>query len=275
MARGRGGLRAPARWLPIWRSLAGATALLVFGGGPASGAGANSCETCHANPDFMVTNKKLYDYFQEWNLSIHKQEGVTCDDCHGGDPRAADARTAHGKGVKATDPSSGIYYKNVPETCGACHDEILSGFRKSNHFRHVAKKKLDDEQGPTCVTCHGSINSEVLNVNTVAAACARCHNEARHNHPENPEKARDALNRFLSIQRFYRYIGVHADADEARDFFRKIDPQIKHLSVTWHTFDLAEIDRATGEVLAELKAKRDEIRKRTHSEAGKPRNEAE
>jgi hypothetical protein len=54
------------------------------------------------------------------------------------------------------------------------------------------------------VTCHGSINSEVLNVNSVAVACARRHNEERDNRPNDPEKARAVLNRFLSIRRFHR-----------------------------------------------------------------------
>jgi Cytochrome c3 len=230
----------------------------------------NSCETCHSNPDFLVTNKKLYDYFQEWSASVHKQEGVSCDDCHGGDPRAGDAAKAHAAGVKASDPASGIYYKNVPETCGSCHDEILAGFRKSEHFEHVAKKKNTDEQGPTCVTCHGSINSSILDVNSVAEACARCHNEKSDNHPENPEKARAALNRFLSIQRYYRYIGVRAEPDEAREFFRKMDPQIESLSEIWHTFDLKRIDQATEEVLGRMKAKREEIRKRTGASGQEP-----
>ena len=105
----------------------------------------NSCENCHRDPDFLVTNKQLYEYFQEWSGSIHRQEGVTCDDCHGGDPRAPGKKQAHGEGVSSSDPSSGIHYKNVPDTCGTCHDEIWEGFRESNHFEHVEKKKGEEQ----------------------------------------------------------------------------------------------------------------------------------
>jgi len=244
----------------------GILALIVSSAPPAEAVAQNSCESCHSNPDFLVTNKKLYDYYQEWTVSVHEQEEVTCDDCHGGNPRAQEKTEAHGDGVAASDPDSGVYYKNIPDTCGTCHDEILEGFRTSKHFEHVEKHEKDDEQGPTCVTCHGSIDSAVLNVNTVANACANCHNEKTDNLPENPEKARSALNRFLSIQRFYRYITVRAGAEEARSFFAALDPKIENLSVTWHTFDLDEIDAETSEVLALLKAKRDEIRERS----GKP-----
>ena len=168
---------------------------------------------------------------------------------------------AHGAGVGASDPTSGIYYRNVPETCGTCHSDILAGFQESNHFQHLAKAAKVG-QGPSCVTCHGSINTEVLNVNSVGAACALCHNEETENHPNIPDDAQGILNRFLSIHRFYRYIGIHAEPGEAQEFFAALDPRLEELSVTWHTFVLDEIEAGTAEVLATLKAKRDELRAR-------------
>lgn len=256
----RAALAAATRWL-----LAAALAVLSLGSGPVLAGAAegeqSGCADCHGDPEYLVTNKKLYEYFQQWNDSVHKQEGVTCDDCHGGDPRATDKRRAHGSGVGSADPDSGIYYKAVPETCGQCHDEILEGFRKSHHFQHVVKKG-EELQGPTCVTCHGAINVDILNVTSVEQSCARCHNETRANHPEIPERARYLLNRFLSIHRFYRYITTNAEPEEAGAFFRDLDPRLQRLSVTWHTFDIDAAEKETGEVLALLKAKRDEIRNR-------------
>ena len=221
----------------------------------------NSCESCHGNPDFLVTNKKLYDYYQEWSGSVHRQEDVACDDCHGGDSSNSDKLASHGDGLGASDVKSGIYYKNVVDTCGTCHEDVLEGFQQSDHFERVEKKE-DKEQGPTCVTCHGSINSEVLDVNTVADACARCHNEKTDNHPDTPEEAKRILNRFLSISRFYRYITIRAEPEEAKTFFEKIDPKMQHLAMTWHSFDLEKIDEETREMLAVLTAKRKEIRAR-------------
>jgi nitrate/TMAO reductase-like tetraheme cytochrome c subunit len=251
-------------------SLAASLALLlVFAGSPnrAGAETADSCVDCHSNADFLVTNKQLYDYFQEWRGSVHAQDGMSCDDCHGGNDEAADKEGAHGDGVRSSDPASGIYYRNIPDTCGTCHEEILEGFLTSNHFKHVEKKKQNDEQGPTCVTCHGAIDSEVLNVNTVADACARCHNAETDNHPDHPEKAKAILNRFLSIHRFYRYITIRAEPVEAKQFFEGINPRLERLSVTWHTFDLEKIDQGTTELLTLLKAKRDEIRSRRAAKA--------
>ena len=219
----------------------------------------SSCITCHRNPDFLVTNKKLYDYFQQWQSSVHKQEGVSCEDCHGGDATSSDKNTAHGKGIGGAARASGVNFANIPTTCGECHSEILEGFRKSAHFEHLVAEAQED-QGPTCVTCHGSINVNVLNVTSVGASCARCHNEESDNHPENPEKATAILNKFLSIHRFYRYITVRAEPADARKFFRDMDKRLQHLSVTWHTFDLPEIRKETEQVLSLLRAKRDELR---------------
>jgi nitrate/TMAO reductase-like tetraheme cytochrome c subunit len=232
----------------------------------------NSCESCHRNPNFLVTNKKLYEYYQEWSGSVHRQEDVTCDDCHGGDPTASEKAASHGDGISESDPNSGVYYKNVVDTCGVCHDDILNGFQKSDHFEQVDKQKEEDQQGPTCVTCHGAINSEVLNVNSVVEACARCHNVESDNHPDNPEKAKAILNRFLSIHRFYRYITIRAEPEESRAFFQQIDPKLRELTMTWHTFDLEKIDAETREVLAMLTAKRDEIRARRKESKKKPAN---
>lgn len=221
----------------------------------------DSCVKCHSNPDFLVTNKKLYDYFQQWKTSIHEQEGVACDDCHGGNPNAEDKDAAHGRAVGESSISSAINFRNIPATCGRCHDDVLKGFRSSEHYRHVVAKK-QERQGPTCVTCHGSINVDVLNVNSVEQSCARCHNKETGNHPENPARARDILNRFLSIHHYYRFLTHRLSPQESRAFFSRVDKKVNHLVVTWHTFDLDAIEKETREVLQLLKDKRNEIRKR-------------
>jgi len=218
----------------------------------------DSCVECHSQASFLVTNKKLYDYFQRWNSSIHKQEGVTCVDCHGGNPQYSDKEKAHGGNLDASSANSAVNFRNIPRTCGGCHEDIYRGFRESDHFKHLITKDQVD-QGPTCVTCHGSLNVEVLNVNTVEETCQKCHNEETGNSPENPKEARALLNRFLSIHRYYRYITKRGDPADTKRFFEEFDSQIHDLSVTWHTFDLEAIGKKTEGVLAELRAKRNEV----------------
>ncbi len=218
----------------------------------------DSCVECHSKGSFLVTNKKLYDYFQRWGSSVHRQEEVTCVDCHGGNPKSSDKEKAHGGDLEAAKAKSAVNFRNIPKTCGGCHEDIYEGFRESTHFDHVVSQDQED-QGPTCVTCHGSINVAVLNVNTVEDTCRNCHNEETGNSPENAEEARALLNRFLSIHRYYRYITRRGDPAETKQFFEEFDAQIRDLSVTWHTFDLDAIGEKTEAVLHELRVKREEI----------------
>ncbi len=225
----------------------------------------DGCVRCHGNAEFMVTYPKLWSYFQDWKASIHGEEGVTCSDCHGGDPTAHDAKTAHGAGVGADSPSSGVHYTRVVETCGNCHDEVLAGFVNSKHYRHIRHAK-NEAQGPTCVTCHGSINVDVLSVTSVEKACARCHNDETGNHPDIPLRAREVLRRFLSIHRYYRYLGRRLDPDEAKAFFEEIDERVERLNTTWHSFDLDAIEASTKDVMDTLRRKRRQLRGNAKSE---------
>lgn len=228
-------------------------------------ASANSCVDCHSDPNFLVQNKKLYEYFRNWRSSVHGQENVTCVDCHGGNPKAAGKEAAHGgQAMSAANPSSPISYQNVPQTCANCHKDIYESYRQSEHFKHL-QDNPDAKQGPNCVTCHGSVSIAVLNVGTVRQACERCHNKETGNYPEIPEQAEDILSRFLSINRFYRYIATQGDPQEVRAIFKTLDPRIKQLNAHWHTFDLDKVGKETREVVDLLKDQREKISKQRQS----------
>ena len=105
------------------------------------------------------------------------------------------------------------------------------------------------------------MNTLTLDVTTVETACARCHNDDTKIDPKIPEEARATLNKFLSIDRFHRYIAARMDPAEAALFISEIDARVEALSVRWHTFDLEDIDAETAAVLDVMRRKRDEIRK--------------
>jgi hypothetical protein len=262
---------------PLKLAVAASSALLlaslVSARSSSTEAAGDSCVECHSQASFLVTNKKLYDYFQRWRSSVHKQEEVTCVDCHGGNPRSSDKEKAHGGDLGASKANSAVNFRNIPRTCGGCHEDIYEGFRESSHYEHLVSRNQED-QGPTCVTCHGSLNVAVLNVNTVEETCWRCHNEDTGSSPENAEEARALLNRFLSIHRYYRYITRRGDPAETKRFFDELDARIHDLTVTWHTFDLDAIAEKTEAVLQELRAKREEVasseRKRAANRPGSP-----
>jgi hypothetical protein len=90
----------------------------------------------------------------------------------GGDPAKVDKELAH-KGVKpASDPESLIYYKNIPFTCGACHQKQLAHFKGSTHYKNLEGDRL----APDCRTCHGSMGIiEVVPIK-ISEKCQLCHN---------------------------------------------------------------------------------------------------
>jgi formate-dependent nitrite reductase cytochrome c552 subunit len=224
-------------------------------------AGKNSCVTCHSDPKFLVQNKKLYDYFQNWKLSVHRQENVSCADCHGGNPQAEDKQAAHaGTALGASEASSPISYQNVPATCARCHADVFKSFQQSAHFKNLISNQ-QEKQAPNCVTCHGSVNISVLNVSTVRTTCARCHNKESGLFPEIPGEAESVLSDFLSIHRYYRYIAAKGEPKQIKALFKIIDPRIKRLNANWHTFDLPKVKADTEELITFLKMQRDQMQR--------------
>ena len=241
--------------------------LLAFGAGaraaePAPRAAAkvrNTCVDCHSDARFLVQNKKLYEYFQGWQTSVHAVQGVTCVDCHGGNPRATGKTEGHaGAALKSSERGSATNYQNIPDTCARCHKEIFSRFQLSEHFAHLKPNK-DNEQGPNCVTCHGSVNTTVLNVITVRRTCEQCHNEKSGIFPGIPDQAETVLNNFLSISRYYRFIAVRSSPEDSKAFFTQVDPIVKRLNADWHTFDIDRIEKETKELVEFLKLRRNAL----------------
>ena len=226
---------------------------------PAAAEAEDNCIACHRDAKLLVTNRKLYDYYRNWQRSIHAQESVSCADCHGGNPEAATREESH-RGVGGeSSTSSAVNFANVPVTCGGCHGDVEEAYRESAHFEHLMKAE-DGKQGPNCVTCHDSMSTLTLDVTTVGQTCLHCHNDESGNHPEIPDEARMALGRFLSIERFRRYVVRRADSAETGLFLEGIDARRGDLSILWHTLDLERIDAETVGILDALREKRDEIR---------------
>ena len=245
-----------------WAVAAGIALVLALVLPAAAAAEDNSCVACHNNSGLRVTNKKLYDYYREWRGSIHADEGVGCHECHGGDPAKQSKKGAHGPSGLSTDlHTSPVNYRNVSRTCSKCHEAFYRQFQKSQHFEHLRVGK-DKAQGPSCVTCHASVSTRVLNVNTVRSTCEHCHNEQTGNEPDIPDRAAYLLGKFLSISRYYRFLTIRGDLLNDRKTLEAIDRQTNALFAVWHTFDLDAVEDKTQTLLTLLKRKRDEIRKR-------------
>jgi nitrate/TMAO reductase-like tetraheme cytochrome c subunit len=217
---------------------------------------ANSCIQCHSKPAFSATDKKLYKYFRDWELSIHAQEGVTCVDCHGGNPNKIDKKEAHGKDILQLMTS--VKYEQISVTCGKCHEENAENYKKSKHYKMLTEKGRSHPT-PTCVTCHGSINTSIPKSDDIAKICATCHNAVTENNPENPEIASYLIKRLSFINYYSRYLISKGVLEEDPQFSKIIDEEFSELAQIWHTLELDRIEEKTLQIRTMLMKKRKEL----------------
>ena len=100
-----------------------------------------------------------------WRQSIHAENGISCNHCHGGDP--ADM-------VNAMNPQRGFLgvpgQTGIPAFCGRCHIGIKDDYLRSAHGMALGKN------GPTCVTCHGSHEIKKASLELInEQLCSGCH----------------------------------------------------------------------------------------------------
>lgn len=216
-----------------------------------SAAPAGSCMNCHADPKFLVENKKLHDYYRDFLTSAHYREGVMCADCHGGNPNAPTKDAAHAKmSIGSSSAGSAVSFRKVPETCSRCHSDVYDAYVKSKHYEKLNEKT--GVVGPNCVTCHGSMNAGLLDSASVREICAQCHNAKTKNVPELPERAAKAVRRFRILNTYYRFITLRSKDQEGAAFLKEFDPQHAKLAADWHTFNLDTFEERTEVLLAKV-----------------------
>ena len=156
------------------------------------GGGKNGCYDCHS-----AVNDKQAAVAEAWVGSAHEQAGVTCADCHGGDP-GSDQIT------KAMDPANG--FVGAPDrlqtvgVCASCHANVermrasgLATDQYAKYWSSVHGQRLalaDDTRVAICTDCHGSHDvkkvsdpaSPVFAMN-VPELCASCHADAKRMEP--------------------------------------------------------------------------------------------
>ncbi len=135
-----------------------------------------ACITCHT-----FLGGLLGKPVQEWTGSVHQQNGITCDLCHGGDAGVdlGNVRDLAGqefaeKMAQAMSVSHGFVGKPSGRTlfdrCARCHYPAVARYAKSI----MGKAYLDGKGGPSCVTCHQAHRNTMPEVPTV---CAQCHKD--------------------------------------------------------------------------------------------------
>jgi predicted CXXCH cytochrome family protein len=148
---------------------------------------ADSCMDCHRD-----LGDELGAPVEAMQNDVHTAAGLSCADCHGGDPGDPEATSMDQEKGFAGSPE----VQQIPTFCGRCHadesymrryDPQLPTDQLAEYHTSVHGLRLNDgdTQVATCVSCHGThgilpasdARSPIYPVN-VAKTCARCHADA-------------------------------------------------------------------------------------------------
>ena len=122
------------------------------------------CIECHSSLE-----RRAGAPFKQWQASIHAESGISCHNCHGGDPKDPPNAMSPARGFLGVPKET-----DIPAFCGQCHVGIKVEFLASAHGKALGRG------GPTCVTCHGShgikrVTIDIINEKT----CSQCHSYER------------------------------------------------------------------------------------------------
>jgi hypothetical protein len=230
----------------------------------------NNCVSCHSR---LLEPLRVGNRYLEWQFSRHQEKGASCEKCHGGDASAKDKQMAHAGMSPASDPRSRLHWKNQPETCGACHQNVTSAFVESAHYKRLNGIGL----GPSCTTCHAHMATRVIYspVDT-ANLCSRCHNSINSLKPsqEIPARAKEtmmALQRADYVIRWARLLldngrRMNLSLNEETNEFNTAEDGLREARVKWHTFDLDTVRKQADGAFIEGTKVREGLRKRLGAE---------
>lgn len=131
----------------------------------ASRAAEISCVQCHG-----AQQGRLGAPVKQWQGSVHQQNGIACNNCHGGDPTLMSMEAmSPAKGFRGV-PSP----TQIPAFCGRCHIGVKDDYLQSAHGKALGKG------GPQCVTCHGNHAVKRASLDLINEKdCSRCHSYGR------------------------------------------------------------------------------------------------
>jgi hypothetical protein len=204
------------------------------------------CLQCHGT---ALVPAKLREIPNEWRKSVHYQNGVACNNCHGGDPDDAALAMSPQKGFVGVPKP-----KEVPQFCGKCHIGIMKSYLESGH----GKALMATGRGPNCVLCHGSHNIQKANLNIInQKLCGVCHGY---------EKAQAIKASLLLTEQKINQIGNNlktlkagliATGDEEKTLFRT---QAEYRTI-FHTIEVNLVKSKTAEFTKKLAALSQQVEK--------------
>jgi len=157
--------------------------------------GAKLSVSAHARVECARCHPKHEEYPHPANISK-----ATCNSCHQpqsamhgvsvhgqklreGNAGAPDCAMCHGSAHEVTRARTAEFHRQVPETCGMCHDEVKEHFLASVHGKAVTAGVAN---APVCTDCHGEhsilpskAQASTVNPRNIRETCGRCHGDIR------------------------------------------------------------------------------------------------
>ncbi len=158
-----------------------------------------SCLSCHGNAENV--DESSVQIVRAFEHDVHRQAGLSCQDCHGGNPDPAvsdDMDAAMDPGFRPHPFVGAPARTAIPDFCGRCHSDpdYMRRFRPGLRVdqeqeywtsRHGQALRHGDRKVATCVDCHGTHGilapgdpASPVYPTHVAETCRACHGSAEH-----------------------------------------------------------------------------------------------
>jgi hypothetical protein len=191
-----------------------------------------------------------------WRKSTHAANGISCHNCHGGDPTDMAMAMSPVRGFLGAPKE-----ESIPDFCGRCHVGVKEDYLASAHGRALGRG------GPHCVTCHGNhavltATPELIN----RESCSRCHDYGRAGEikaavSETDRKITELEQRLSALHR----IGIATKEMEAELFalrnrfhrlFHNVDVEKVRSQTAGFRAELGKIGERANAIEAELKRRK-------------------
>ena len=130
----------------------------------------NSCLECHKGLD----EKKLSQPAHFSQNDVHVKIGISCVDCHGGDPASDDISVS-------MDTARGFMGQpsktDIPRSCAKCHSD-------SDYMKRYNPNIATDQLSKYEVSQHGKLNAQGDKKTAACTSCHHAHNILDVNNPE-------------------------------------------------------------------------------------------
>lgn len=230
-------------WGVLWAVLTSGSAGLSAETEGSEARPGGGCIACHESAPGELSRAVL-----DWRQSVHAENGVTCDACHGGDPTVSGRPDARPAVEAAHFSTEGFVHRPRPASkvsyfCGACHAAIKEKHLGSPHGENVH---------PTCIYCHGHHNVRSPSTEIIEETrCTVCHDF--HNAGQIRKILEETQATILVLEEKRKWLEENGYRSLAlEEMHHHTRSTVTQLRIAFHSFHLGEVMNFASQVQAVL-----------------------